>query len=57
MPQEQQEAALAAIDQVTQATLNKILHHPITQIKQMSADPQGAELIETIRKIFNLKVQ
>ena len=57
MPQEQQEAALAAIDQVTQAMLNKILHHPITQMKQMSTDPQGAEFIETIRKIFNLKLQ
>ena len=57
MPQEQQEAALAAIDQVTQAMLNKILHHPITQMKQMSTDPEGAEFIETIRKIFNLKLQ
>ncbi|HET9219598.1 MAG TPA: glutamyl-tRNA reductase [Terriglobia bacterium] len=57
MPGEQQEAALAAIDQVTLAMLNKILHHPITQMKQMSTDPQGAEFIETIRKIFNLKLQ
>jgi glutamyl-tRNA reductase len=56
MPPEQQEAALAAIDQVTQAMLNKILHHPITQMKNMSSDPQGAEFIETIRKIFNLKL-
>ena len=57
MPQEQQQAALAAIDQVTQALLNKILHHPISQIKEMAGDPQGAEFIETVRKIFNIKPQ
>ena len=57
LPIEQQEAALAALDQVTQAMLNKILHHPIAQMKQMSSDPQGAEFIETVRKIFNIKPQ
>ncbi|HZI50731.1 MAG TPA: glutamyl-tRNA reductase [Terriglobia bacterium] len=57
MPAEQQQAALAAIDQVTQAMLNKILHNPIALMKEMSADPQGAEFIETVRKIFNIKSQ
>ena len=57
MPAEQQQAALAAIDQVTQAMLNKILHNPIALMKEMSADPQGAEFIETVRKIFNIRVQ
>ena len=57
MPPEQQEATLAAIDQVTQAMMNKILHHPIAQMKEMSGDPQGADFIETVRKIFNIKLQ
>ena len=57
MPADQQEATLAAIDQVTQAMMNKILHHPIALMKEMSGDPQGAELVETIRKIFNVKLQ
>lgn len=57
MPPEQQEVALAAIDQITQSLMNKILHHPISQMKEMAGDPQGAEFIETVRKIFNMKPQ
>jgi glutamyl-tRNA reductase len=37
--------------------MNKVLHHPITQMKEMSGDPNGAEFIETVRKIFNIKLQ
>ena len=37
--------------------MNKILHHPISQMKEMANDPQGAEFIETVRKIFNIKPQ
>jgi glutamyl-tRNA reductase len=57
MPPEQQETALAALDQVTQSLMNKILHHPISQMKDMAGDPEGAEFIETVRKIFNIKPQ
>jgi glutamyl-tRNA reductase len=57
MPAEQQEAALSAIDQVTQSLMNKILHHPIAQMKEMATDPDGAEFIEVVRKIFNVKIQ
>ena len=56
MPPEQQQATLAAIDQVTQSLMNKILHHPITQMKEMNSDPNGAEFVETVRKIFNIKL-
>jgi glutamyl-tRNA reductase len=55
LPSEQQAAAVSAIDQVTQAMMNKILHHPIALMKEMSNDPQGEELIKLLRKIFNLK--
>jgi len=57
MSPEQQETALAALDQVTQSLMNKILHHPISQMKEMAGDPEGAEFIETVRKIFNIKPQ
>jgi glutamyl-tRNA reductase len=56
MPAEQQQATLAAIDQVTQSLMNKILHHPITQMKEMNSDPNGSEFVETVRKIFNIKL-
>ena len=57
LPAEQQEAALSAIDQVTQSLMNKILHHPIAQMKEMASDPDGSEFIEVVRKIFNIKLQ
>ena len=55
LPAEQQAVALSAIDQVTQSLMNKVLHHPIALLKQMSNDPQGEDAIELIRKIFNIK--
>ena len=57
MPADQHAAALGAIDQITQSLMNKILHHPISQMKEMANDPDGAEFIETVRKIFNIKPQ
>ena len=47
----------AAVDQITKSIVNKILHPPIEQLKQMANDPQGADLAELIRKIFNVKPQ
>ncbi|PYS09858.1 MAG: glutamyl-tRNA reductase [Acidobacteria bacterium] len=47
----------AAVDQITKSIVNKILHPPIDQLKQMAHDPQGADLAELIRKIFNVKPQ
>jgi glutamyl-tRNA reductase len=44
-----------AVDQITQALVNKILHYPITHLKEMAHDPQGADVAEMIRKIFNIK--
>ena len=47
----------AAVDQLTQSLVNKILHHPIEQLKQMAHDPSGPDLADIIRKIFNIKSQ
>ena len=50
---EQQEA----LDQITKSLVNKILHPPIEQLKKLAHDPQGPEIADLIRKIFNVKSQ
>src|SRR6267142_18921 len=47
----------AAIDQLTRSLVNKILHPPIEQLKQIAHDPQGPDIADLIRKIFNVKPQ
>jgi glutamyl-tRNA reductase len=47
----------AAVDQITKSIVNKILHPPIEQLKQMAHDPQGADLVSLVRKIFNVRPQ
>ncbi len=49
---EQQEA----LDQITKSLVNKILHTPIEQLKQLAHDPQGPDIADLIRKIFNVKL-
>jgi glutamyl-tRNA reductase len=44
-----------AIDQITLSLVNKILHHPISQLKEAAHDPQGPDFIDIVRKIFNVK--
>jgi len=50
---EQQEA----LDQITKSLVNKILHTPIEQLKQLAHDPQGPDIADLIRKIFNVRLQ
>jgi len=57
LPPEQQQATLAIVDQITQAMVNKILHHPISQMKDLAGDPQAADFVDTVRRIFNIKFQ
>jgi glutamyl-tRNA reductase len=47
----------AAVDQITKSLVNKILHSPIEQLKQLAHDPEGPDIAELIRKIFNIKAQ
>ena len=49
-PEQQQ-----AIDALTRGMLNKILHSPITHLKTLAQNPDGLKLVETVRRIFNLK--
>lgn len=44
-----------AVDRITQSLINKILYHPISQLKSMARDPKGPEYLDWVRKIFNVK--
>src|SRR5215475_5486907 len=44
-----------AIDLITSALVNKILHQPISELKQAAHRPEGPDTIEIIRKIFDIK--
>ncbi len=46
-----------AVDRLTQSIVNKILHTPTEQLKLMAQHPDGSDLAEIIRKLFNIKTQ
>jgi glutamyl-tRNA reductase len=46
-----------AVDALTKAIVNKILHTPITTLKSAAREAEANTLEETIRRIFNLKTE
>ena len=44
-----------AVEALTRALINKILHEPITHLKSLAQEPDGLNAVEAIRKAFNLK--
>ena len=44
-----------AIEALTKGLVNKVLHSPVTQLKSLAQQPDGLRLVETVRRIFNLK--
>jgi glutamyl-tRNA reductase len=46
----------AAIEAMTRAIINKLLHTPITTLKSSAAHPEAATIHEMIRRIFNLNI-
>jgi glutamyl-tRNA reductase len=44
-----------AIDTLTSALINKILHHPTKILKQTSRDPEGNSYVEAVRILFDLQ--
>ena len=44
-----------AVEALTRGLVNKILHTQITHLKSVAHQPDGLKLVETVRKIFNLK--
>ncbi len=45
----------AAIDAMTHAMINKIMHTPIVALKTAAKDPESTTVIDVIRKLFNLQ--
>ena len=35
--------------------VKKVRHSPVTQLKSLAQQPDGLRLVETVRRIFNLK--
>jgi glutamyl-tRNA reductase len=48
------EAQRSAVETMSMAIVNKIMHAPIVVLKQTAADPNGNTLLGFARKIFNL---
>jgi glutamyl-tRNA reductase len=44
-----------AIEALTKGLVHKVLHSPITELKSLAQQPDGHRLVETVRRIFNLK--
>jgi glutamyl-tRNA reductase len=44
-----------AIEALTKGLAHKLLHSPITELKTLAQQPDGLRLVETVRRIFNLK--
>ena len=44
-----------AIETLTKGLVHKVLHSPITELKSLAQQPDGLRLVETVRRIFNLK--
>jgi glutamyl-tRNA reductase len=47
----------AAVDQITSSLVNKLLHHPISELKAAAHQPDGTDVIDIIRRLFNIKPQ
>ncbi|HEY6305096.1 MAG TPA: glutamyl-tRNA reductase [Candidatus Angelobacter sp.] len=47
----------SAIEAMTRAIINKLLHTPITTLKSSAAEPEAATIHEMIRRIFNLNLK
>jgi glutamyl-tRNA reductase len=45
----------AAIENLTQSLINKVLHGPIAELKTLSRDPAGNKHIDSIKRMFGLK--
>ena len=43
-----------AMESLSQAIINKILHGPITQLKRTSRDSQGEAYVDMVKKLFRL---
>ena len=49
------EADRSAIEAMSRSLVNKLLHHPMTELKSGAGDPDGALLIDAVRRLFRLQ--
>jgi glutamyl-tRNA reductase len=49
------EADRGAIEAMSRSLVNKLLHHPMTELKSGAGDPDGALLIDAVRRLFRLE--
>jgi glutamyl-tRNA reductase len=45
----------AGVDHITRSIVNKILHTPIEQLKEMAHHADGPDFLAFIRRVFNIK--
>jgi glutamyl-tRNA reductase len=48
------EAEKKSLDAMAEAIVNKLLHRPLTELKKSQGEPDGAQLIESITRLFEL---
>jgi glutamyl-tRNA reductase len=46
---------LDQVESLTRAIVNKIAHGPITELRRQAGDPDGGQIVETIKRIFRLR--
>jgi glutamyl-tRNA reductase len=46
---------LEQVEALTRAIVNKIAHGPITELRRQAVDPEGGQIVETIKRIFRLR--
>ena len=43
------------VEALTRAIVNKIAHGPITELRRQAGDPEGEQIVDTIKRIFRLR--
>jgi len=51
------EAERKALEIMCDAMVNKLLHRPMTELKRTSSDPNGSQLVESVRRLFELEIR
>lgn len=49
------DADRGAIEAMSRSLVNKLLHHPMTELKSGAGEPDGALLIDAVRRLFRLE--
>jgi glutamyl-tRNA reductase len=50
------EAERKSLDAMCDAMVNKLLHRPLTELKKSRGEPDGAQLLESVQRLFELSL-